>query len=217
MSAAAAMEKGGGSGAARSLEQHIDDVRNAARDCGLRNDSLEGRFVSALLAAIVASSETQLATTDTVLKILADAKAVGDAEVRRLKIAVEGGIKAIDLGTKAVEVAAAASDRAEMEFQRSVAQVAEEMSGQLIEATQKWLVLKQTSRNRQDAWILSCKVAVVAVCIFIGGYASGSNLTGLYETQQWIVACKKNPISVRDGSGDIRSACWLDRNVDRKN
>jgi hypothetical protein len=44
-----------GGNADRDVNEHIKAVEEAARDWGVHVDALEGRFVSALLAAIAAS------------------------------------------------------------------------------------------------------------------------------------------------------------------
>ena len=46
------------------------------------------------------------------------------------------------------------------------------MAVKLLQQSQRWLVLKQTDRNRRDAWRLAAGVAAVALGLFIGGYAT---------------------------------------------
>ncbi len=146
-------------------------------------------------------------------RVLAKAKAVGDEEVGRLRIVLAGGEKAIAIGRQAAEMAIASAERAEHEFDRSVARIAEELSSRLLASSQKWLVLKQTSRNRREAWLLALWVTVVAVGILIvgyelRGYQDDPAVTAYYETQERIAACQRDPLEVRDGhGGPTRSAC----------
>ena len=199
------------------LDWHIKEVQGAAQDWGVQADAMEGRFVSALLAAIAASGQMNKATIEQVHRVVADAKAAGDIEVGRLKILFAGGNKAIELGRQAAETAVAAGQRAEQEFERSVAQIAKELSSRLVESSQQWLVLRQTSRNRRDAWILAVIVSIMAVGVFVGGYVARAYqddvaLSGFYEMQARIADCQRDPVRVKDAHvGGIRPACWLDQ------
>ena len=203
--------------AAHDLDWQIKEVQDAAQDWGVQADAMEGRFVSALLAAIAASGQMNKATIEQVHRVVADAKAAGDIEVGRLKILFAGGNKAIELGRQAAETAIAAGQRAEQEFERSVAQIAKELSSRLVESSQQWLVLRQTSRNRRDAWILAVIVSIVAVGVFVGGYVARAYqddvaLSGFYEMQARIADCQRDPVRVKDAHVDgIRPACWLDQ------
>jgi len=204
-----------GGSAAHDLDLQIKEVEAAAREWGVHADKIEGRFVAALLTAIVTSARTNKAAIEEAQRIIDGATAFGDKEVGRLKIMLAGGEKAIALGKQAAETAIAAGERAEKEFQRSVAQIAKELSSRLIDSSQEWLVLKQTSRNRRDAWVLAIIVSALAVGVFVGGYAARAYqddraVSGFYDDEARIAQCKKNAVSVRDGRGVVRSACWLD-------
>jgi predicted ribonuclease toxin of YeeF-YezG toxin-antitoxin module len=204
-----------GGSAAHDLDGCLKEVEAAAREWGVHADRIEGRFVSALMAAIATSAGANKATIAEAQRVIDAAKAVGETEVGRLKILLAGGEKAIAVGRQAAETAIAAGERAEKEFQRSVAQIAKELSGRLIESSQEWLVLKQTSRNRRDAWMLAMAVAVLAVAIFVGGYAARAYqddraLSAFYEVEARIAKCKLEAVSVRDSRGAVRPACWLD-------
>lgn len=207
---------------AHDLDWHIKEAQEAARDWGVQVDAVEGRFISALLAAIAASGQMNKATIEEVRRIVAEAKAAGDIEVGRLRILFAAGEKAIAIGRQAAETAIAAGQRAEQEFERSVAQIAKELSTRLVESNQQWLVLKQTSRNRQDAWRLALIVAVVAVGVFVGGYVARAYqddlaVSGFYDMQARIVECQRDPVQVKDARvGGIRPACWLDHVVGKR-
>ena len=78
-----------------------------------------------------------------------------DDEVRRVEVLLESGRVAINLAREANQTALVTADRAEQEFNKSVGRIAEEMSRALLAESQKWLVLKQTERNRREAWRLA--------------------------------------------------------------
>jgi hypothetical protein len=95
-----------------------------------------------------------------------------DDEVRRVEVMLESGRVAINLAREANQTALVAADRAEQEFNKSVGRIAEEMSRKLLAESQKWLLLKQTERNRREAWRLAGCVAAATVAVFIGGVAT---------------------------------------------
>jgi len=68
------------------LDQHIRDVEQAAADWGVHTDKLEGRFVSALLAAIATSGRANLAALGDIERLLEKASARGEGELRRLNV-----------------------------------------------------------------------------------------------------------------------------------
>ena len=55
------------------------------------------------------------------------------------------------MARQAADTAAATGERAEQVFNASVAKIAKELSVQLLDECQQWLVLKQTQHNRRDA------------------------------------------------------------------
>lgn len=203
--------------AARDLDWHIKEVQDAAREWGVQTDAMEGRFVSALLAAIAASGQMNQAAIEEAGRVLMNAKAAGDIELVRLRMIFASANKAIEYGKQAAEAAVAAGKVAEQEFDRSVAQIAQELSSRLVESSEQWLALKQTNRNRRDAWVLALVVAVVAVGIFAGGYGARAYqddqfVSGLYGMRTRIEECQKDPVQVKEGRvGGVRSACWLDQ------
>ena len=143
-------------------------------------------------------------------------------EFRRAEILMAGGERAIAIAKQAAETAIAAAHRGEKEFNRSVAQIAEELSTRLLDSSQKWLVLKQRGRNRRDAWLLALCVTVVAVGVLIAGYElrgyqDDPAVTAYYETQERIAECRREPVQVKDMRiGALRPACWLDQVLARR-
>lgn len=85
---------------------------------------------------------------------------------------IEGGEKTLDMARQAALTAVAAGDRAEKEFNTSVSKIATELSRKLLDESQQWQVLKQSARNRRDAWRVALSVTVAALTLFVGGYVT---------------------------------------------
>jgi hypothetical protein len=151
------------------FDEHIQAVEKAAADWDMRTDALEGRFVSALLTAIAASGRANRATLSQVERVIEKTRATGEGELRRINVLIKGGEQTLDMARQAAVTAAAAGQRAEREFDASVSRIAKALSMKLLAESQKWLVLKQTARNRSDARRLAFWVAVTALTLFIGG------------------------------------------------
>ena len=138
-------------------------------------------------------------------------------EFRRAEILMAGGERAIAIARQAAETAIAAAHRGEQDFNRSVGQIAEELSTRILDSSQKWLVFKQRGQNRRDGWILALCVAVVAVGVLIAGYElrgfqDDPAVTAYYETQERIAECRRELVQVKDVRiGALRPACWLDQ------
>lgn len=198
------------------LEAHIKAVEKAARDWGVNVDELEGKFVGALLAAIAASGRANIAAIGDLERLLEASRAAGDVELRRLRILLDGGAQVLGMARQAAETAVAGGNRAEREFDKSVALIARELSTKLLSESQKWLVLKQTSRNRRDAWRLAFVVAGLGLGLFIGGYGARAQqdaaaLEGFFEAQARIAECAAAPLWVNRPKGEPGAACWLEQ------
>ena len=120
-----------------------------------------------------------------------------DDEVRRVEVMLESGRVAINLAREANQTALVTADRAEQEFNKSVGRIAEEMSRKLLSESQKWLLLKQTERNRREAWRLAGCVAAAAVAVFVGGGAA---------TQWW----RANESAARQAVLEAVDRCWVE-------
>jgi hypothetical protein len=114
----------------------------------------------------------------------------------------------------AVEAASVASHRAEKEVDKSVAKIAEDMSRKLLDESQRWLVLKQTARNRSDAWRLAACVAAAAMAVFIAGYVTaqwwrGSESAARQAVFEAVDRCWLAPFMVRTAEGQTIETCRL--------
>jgi hypothetical protein len=78
-----------------------------------------------------------------------------DEEFRRAELLLIRGQEALNMARQAADTTAATGERAERVFNASVAKIARELSVKLLDECQLWLVLKQTQRNRRDAWRLA--------------------------------------------------------------
>jgi hypothetical protein len=138
-----------------------------------------------------------------------------DDEVRRVEVMLESGRVAINLAREANQTALVTADRAEQEFNKSVGWIAEEMSRKLLSESQKWLLLKQTERNRRDAWRLAGCVAAATLAVFIGGAATAEAwwMEESASRRAMIEAldrCWLNPLVVRMETGERLETCRLD-------
>jgi hypothetical protein len=146
-----------------------------------------------------------------------------DDEVRRVEVMLESGRVAINLAREANQTALVTADRAEQEFNKSVGRIAEEMSRKLLSESQKWLVLKQTERNRREAWRLAGCVAAAAVAMFIGGGAttqwwSAKESAARQAVLEAVDRCWVEPMMVRMADGKTIETCRLaDLTTDRPN
>jgi hypothetical protein len=203
------------------LEDHILEVERAAADWGVHVDALEGRFVGALLAAIRESGRTNLAVLGDIEALLERARATGEGELRRIGLMIEASQQTLSMAQAAAETSAEASDRAERVFNTSVDKIAKELSVKLLDECQQWLVLKQTARNRRDAWRLAASVAAAALAVFVGGYATaGWRQDKETEVERAMVAaverCWKRPFTAQDANGAAIEMCRLEDLLPRK-
>jgi hypothetical protein len=137
-----------------------------------------------------------------------------DDEVRRVEVMLESGRVAINLAREANQTALVTADRAEQEFNKSVGRIAEEMSRKLLAESQKWLVLKQTERNRREAWRLAGCVAAAAVAVFISGGAttqwwSAKESAARQAVLEAVDRCWVEPMMVRMADGKTVETCRL--------
>jgi hypothetical protein len=146
-----------------------------------------------------------------------------DDEGRRVELLLESGRVAINLAREANQTALVTADRAEQEFNKSVGRVAEEMSRKLLAESQKWLLLKQTERNRREAWRLAGCVAAAALAVFIGGAAamqwwSAKESAARQAVLEAVDRCWVEPRMVRMADGKTVEMCRLaDLTTDRPN
>ena len=91
----------------------------------------------------------------------------------------------------------------------------------LLDECQHWRVLKQTARNRRDAWRLAVGVTAAALTVFVGGYATaGWRQDKETEAERAVVAaverCWKRPVTAQDGNGAAIEMCRLQDLLPRK-
>jgi hypothetical protein len=137
-----------------------------------------------------------------------------DDEFRRAEILLKGGDRVLEMARQAAVTASVAGERAGKEFNASVSRIAEDLAVKLLKESQRWLVLKQTDRNRRDAWRLAGVVAAAALAVFVGGYATaewrkGKELEAGETTMAAVERCWKRPVMVRDVTGESVEMCRL--------
>ena len=118
--------------------------------------------------------------------------------MRRIGLLISAGQQTLNMAQQAAETSAASGERAEKVFNASVARIAKDLSVKLLDECQQWLVLKQSARNRRDAWRLAVSVAAAALAVFVGGYATaGWRQDKETEAEQSVVAAVERDISAQ--------------------
>jgi hypothetical protein len=152
------------------LEAHVQAVEKAARDWGVSADQLEGKFVAALLGAISAVGRSNIATIGDLGKILEGTREAGEAELRRLRLLLDGGHQVLELAHEATKIAARAEEQTQFEYDQSIQRVARTMATALLSETSGWLILKQTNYNRGMAMRFAAIAGATMLFIAWSGY-----------------------------------------------
>jgi hypothetical protein len=205
-----------------SLREAAGDIDEALRDEGFDAFGSHAVFVRwqrasiEALGAILVEAERELgARVEKACAMIEESsRKFRDDEVRRVEVMLESGRVAINLAREANQTALVTADRAEQEFNRSVGRIAEEMSRKLLAESQKWLLLKQTERNRREAWRLAAWVAAAAVAVFISGGAatqwwSARESATRQAVLEAIDRCWVEPMMVRMADGKTVETCRL--------
>ena len=205
-----------------SLREAAGDMDEALRDEGFDAFGSHAVFVRwqrasvEALGTILVEAERELgARVERACAMIEElSRKFRDDEVRRVEVMLESGRVAINLAREANQAALVTADRAEQEFNKSVGRIAEEMSRALLAESQKWLVLKQTERNRREAWRLAAWVALAAVAVFIGGGAatqwwSAKESATRQAVLEAVDRCWVEPMMVRMANGKSVEACRL--------
>ena len=137
-----------------------------------------------------------------------------DDEFRRAELLLISGQEALNMARQAADTTAATGERAERVFNASVAKIARELSVKLLDECQQWLVLKQTGRNRRDAWRLAVSATMAALTVFVGGYAmAGWRGDSVTAAEQAVIAaverCWKKPVIFQNVNGAPIEMCPL--------
>jgi AcrR family transcriptional regulator len=215
------MKKRGGQGGGDCLERwdfglakEIARVEQAARDWGVHIDAVEGRFVGALLKAIEATGKINLAVLGDLEALFERARREGEADRRRIERMVEVGVNALAMAHQATERAGLASVRAEGAIDDAIARIAAKISGGPLSESQKWLVSKQTERNRREPSRLAAWVGAAALAGFIGGggtmrwWSAGESATR-QAVLEAVDRCRVQPRMVRAADGKTVEMCGL--------
>jgi len=202
-------------GPALELEAHVQAVEKAARDWGVSADQLEGKIVSALLAAISAVGRSNIATIGDLGKLLEGTREVGEGELRRLKALLDGGQQVLDLAREAAKKAARAQKQTRDEYDQAIVRVAKTMADKLLDSSQRWLVLKQTDYNRTSAWRHAAVVSAAVVGLMALGYGYRGWQDG--PAAEALQRCAAAPIMLKIGDQQqLVPACRLDHLAQRE-
>ena len=218
-----AVSEGEGQERLAKLRAVAEEMDEALREEGFDHTGSHAVFVRwqrasvEALGAILVEAEGELGARveRTCALIEESSRKFRDDEGRRVELLLESGRVAINLAREANQTALVTADRAEQEFNKSVGRIAEEMSRKLLAESQKWLLLKQTERNRREAWRLAGCVAAATVAVFIGGVATaeGWRMEESASRRAMIEAldrCWLNPLVVRMETGERLETCRLD-------
>ena len=186
------------------LSDRIREAERATRDWGVEPDQMEGKFVAAILGAIRAVGTIVAAGAGDAREIVADAKELAELELEKLR--------------KYNMAAVIAIRQAEVAKEAVIANVTKGLTDRLISESQKWLILKQTSYNRRQAWRLAGVVSVCAVLIGAVGYelrawedegavgalerCAARPLTATMSGQR-ITVCAMNELAARTGGSEF--------------
>jgi hypothetical protein len=208
------MESGGSKALAPTapaldLEAHVQAVEKAARDWGVSVDQLEGKFVSALLAAISAVGRSNIATIADLGRLLEGTREAGEVELRRLKALLDGGQQVLELAREAAKTAARAQKQTRDEYDQAIVRVAKTMADKLLDSSQRWLVLKQTDYNRRSAWRHAAVVSAAVLALVALGYGYRGWQDG--PAAEALERCAAAPIMLKIGDQQqLVPACRLD-------
>jgi hypothetical protein len=196
------------------LAEEIARVESAARDWGFHVDALEGKFVRALLKAIEETGKINLAVLGDLEALFERAHREGEADRRRIERMVEVGVNALAMAHQATERAGLASVRAEGAIDDAIARIAAKMSGGPLSQSQKWLVSKQTERNRREPSRRAAWVGAAALAGFIGGYGtmrwwSATESAAGQAVLEAVDRCRVEPRTVRTADGKTVEMCRL--------
>jgi hypothetical protein len=217
-----AVSEGEGPERLARLRAVAEEMDEALREEGFGHDGSHAVFVRwqrasvEALGAILVEAERELgARVERACAMIEESsRKFRDDEGRRVELLLESGRVAINLAREANQTALVTADRAEQEFNKSVGRIAEEMSRKLLSESQKWLLLKQTERNRREAWRLAGCVAAAALAVFIGGAAAMQGWSARESAARQAVLeavdrCWVEPRMVRTADGKTVEMCRL--------
>ena len=154
------LEKVGAELGMEEMSRRIQEAEAAARDWGIDPNEVEGKFVSAVLWALRSVGTILVAGINDVRNIVASAKELAELELEKLR--------------KYNRAAAMSIQQAQEAKDLVIARVAEGLSSnlanRLVDGSRDFLVLKETARNRREAWKLAGIVSVCALLLFGAGY-----------------------------------------------
>lgn len=153
--------------AARELEGVVRQTEVAAREWGVRPDHLEGRFVSALLAALTWLGRLIRAAVADMKASAREHRAAAAVELEKLRVANEATLNVLDQA----RVALAGS---EVQREKAVGRFVETIAPQVVEAIKEAVVIRERRHNQRVQWGRAAGIATVAGGLLLGGFVWGS-------------------------------------------
>lgn len=176
--------------AERELGELVKGVEVAAREWGVRPDHLEGRFVSALLAALEWLARLIRAGAADMRVSSRDARAAAEADLARLRAAHEAEFTKLKTANQQaatlLEQARVAVAGSEVQRERVVGRFVEALVPEIAKGVGEAVVIRERRHNRKKQWGTAAGIAAVACGLVLGGYVWGSQ--GTAEASQGAAA-----------------------------
>jgi hypothetical protein len=155
----------------------LAELDQAIKDEGFAEDGPLGVFAKAQkkaigeLARIVTAADIVFTKKFTEMQAFgASAERRGENELLKLRQLFEGADKVLAMAKKGAENALAVQVHTREQTKNTVASLAQQMAGDLLDQTHGWLLIKQRACYRREAWILAGFVSVFAFGILLAGY-----------------------------------------------
>jgi hypothetical protein len=200
----------------------IAEMEEALKEEGFAEEGPLGVFVRTQkqavieLARLVGNAEETFAAKITEMhRFVESSERRSENELAKLRTLLTGADKVMEMAREAVKDAGAAQVLTVDECNKSIAQIASRMSGELLRQTKGWLLIKQNQLNRVSAWRLAGLVTIVSITILLTGYqvrawqdapatealarcATSSFQVRIGENPNAIAACPVTELSTRD-------------------
>ena len=150
-----------------TLEAQVAEMEEAARIWGVRPHHPEGKFVAAQKGVVIDLGRLVKAAVSDISTVIAEARAAGEGEVKRLKERNE----AAALLLRRMDAVQAGQ---EIERERLIARFVDEVAPMVAKELGETLVLRERGHHRRKAW-KQVSAVLAAIAVLSGGaFALGS-------------------------------------------
>ncbi len=141
----------------------LREVEDAAKEWGIRHELPEGRFVSAMLAAIRMTGRISESSFERLIGMIGDNRDTAELEVARAKEVTRAA-------SFAVTQARNAQIALQVEQENLVVRMIDKVFPMFADRMQKVLVVREKRINADIMWQRHLMVALVTLGLFLGGY-----------------------------------------------